>query len=66
MYIDTSDETFVINYNFIEFTKTDKDVSFIKINNSKEKNLIHLNKELVKEVSKKYADTFKETMVFTK
>lgn len=65
VYIDTSDETFVINYNFIEFTKTDKDVSFIKIDNSKEKNRIHLNKKLVKEVSKKYADAFKETMVFT-
>lgn len=65
VYIDTSDETLVINYNLIEFTKTDKDVSFIKIDNSKEKNLIHLNKKLAKEVSKTYADIFKETMFFT-
>lgn len=64
VYIETNDETFVINLNYIEFSKTDNSVSFINVDNSKEKNRIHLNKELAKKVSNKYANTFKTTMVF--
>lgn len=65
VYIETTNETFVIDIEDIRFSKTEEEKSTMKVNsNNRQEILLTLNGKLAKDVSKEYAGYLGETLIF--